>query len=280
MAQTLPAPAETIAVATPVRPPAGRARVHFRMARTVVALMLREISTRYGRSPGGYLWEVAEPIAGIALLSFVFSLTFRTPAIGTNFALFYASGFLPFSIYLDLSSKIAKSLSFSRPFLQYPAVTFVDTIIARLLLNVMTQVTVIVLILGGIDVIYGLNINWNFAALAAGLGMVVVLAAGVGMMNAYLFLEFPVWERAWSILTRPLFLLSGVFYLYSHMPAGAQKILWFNPLLHVVAMFRKGIYGTYNADYASPLYVVSVGIVLTFFGLLLLRRHHQRLLEK
>lgn len=267
-------------MATPVRPPAGRARVHFRMARTVVALMLREISTRYGRSPGGYLWEIVEPIAGIALLSFVFSLTFRTPAIGTNFPLFYASGFLPFSIYLDLSGKIAKSLTFSRPFLQYPSVTFVDTIIARLLLNVLTQMTVVVLILYGIEVIYDLDIIWNFAALAAGLAMVIVLAAGIGMLNAYLFLEFPIWERGWSILMRPLFLLSGVFFLYSQMPAGAQKVLWYNPLLHVVAMFRKGIYGTYNADYASPLYVVSLGVVLIFFGLLLLRRHHQRLLEK
>ena len=42
------------------------------MARTVVALMLREIATTYGRSPGGYVWALADPILGIALLTLVF----------------------------------------------------------------------------------------------------------------------------------------------------------------------------------------------------------------
>ena len=30
----------------------------FATARTIMALILREMSTRYGRTPGGYLWTV------------------------------------------------------------------------------------------------------------------------------------------------------------------------------------------------------------------------------
>ena len=37
-------------------------------------LALREIATTYGRSPGGYVWALADPILGVALLTLVFDV--------------------------------------------------------------------------------------------------------------------------------------------------------------------------------------------------------------
>lgn len=249
------------------------------MMRTVAALMLREIATRYGRSPGGYLWEIAEPVAAITLLSIVFSTTGMRPTQGKSFALFYATGFLPFFLYQDLANMVSRAIAFSRPFLQYPVVSYIDVILARALLNVLTQVTVFIIVLGGINVLFQLNILWDFPALILGLAMTASLGIGVGVINCYLFIEVPVWERAWSILTRPLFLISGVFFTYAMMPPSAQKILWFNPLIHGVGMTRKAVYPSYDDSYVSPLFVFSVAIILTFLGLLMLWRHHSRLLE-
>ncbi|MRX49668.1 sugar ABC transporter permease [Paracoccus sp. S-4012] len=249
------------------------------MGRTIVALILREIATRYGRSPGGYLWEIAEPVAAIALLSMVFSATGMHPTVGTSFALFYATGFLPFSLYLDLSNTVARSVQFSRPFLQYPSVTYMDAILARAILNLLTQTTVFVIVLGGIDLLFGLDTLWNIPALAMAIAMMAAIGIAVGVLNCYLFMEFPVWERAWSILNRPMFLISGIFFTYGMMPASAQKVLWYNPIIHGVAMTRAGVYPAYDASYATPLYVFGVAIVVAFFGLLLLWRHHSRLLE-
>ena len=67
--------------------------------RAIGALVLREMATTFGRSPGGWLWAVAEPVAVIALLSFAFSLAFRSPSLGTSFPLFYATGYLPFLLF-------------------------------------------------------------------------------------------------------------------------------------------------------------------------------------
>ena len=58
-----------------------------------MALIIREMATTYGTSPGGYLWALLEPVAGIALLTFVFTLALDTPPLGQNFAFFYASGY-------------------------------------------------------------------------------------------------------------------------------------------------------------------------------------------
>ena len=69
----------------------------------------------------------------IALLTAVFqgAMGNTRPLIGTNFPLFYASGYLVFQMYHDIANKVATSLRFSRPLLAYPAVTFVDALLAR-----------------------------------------------------------------------------------------------------------------------------------------------------
>jgi len=115
--------------ATPVIRGASR---RFATARTVLALMLREMSTSYGRSPGGYLWAVLEPLGSIILLSLGFALIARHPPIGTNFILFYATGFLPFALFQDVSHSIARCISYSRALLAYPAVTWMDALLRDL----------------------------------------------------------------------------------------------------------------------------------------------------
>ncbi|MFO1140179.1 MAG: ABC transporter permease [Paracoccus sp. (in: a-proteobacteria)] len=249
------------------------------MPRTVVALILREMATTYGRSAGGYVWAILEPVLGVALLSVVFGMALAHPGLGTNFPLFYATGFLPFTMFNDVTNKVATSIRFSRPFLAYPSVTFIDTMIARVVLNALTHTAVIAIVIGGIFVIYQLPVVVNLTLICEALLMITALGVGVGTLNCYLLTAFPLWERIWSIITRPLFLMSGVFFLYEMMPVKAQTFLWYNPVLHCVGMLRHGIYPTYEANYVNPAYVFCVSAVLLFFGLLLLARNHRKLLE-
>lgn len=257
----------------------GRKRPSFQMARTVLALMLREMATTYGRSVGGYLWAILDPVLGVALLSVLFSFALRSPPIGDNFPLFYASGYLPFIMFNSLSQKIARSVQFSRPFMAYPCVTFMDTLVSRLLLNSLTDVVVMAIVLSGIMLIYGLPLQIDGGALAMMLGLLFLLSAGIGTLNCFIMTSFPVYERIWSIVTRPLFLISGVFFTYDAMPPLAQNVLWYNPLIHLVGMTRQSLYPTYNGDYISAGYVALIGIITLFFGLLFLVRHFKRLME-
>ncbi|MFY0633394.1 MAG: ABC transporter permease [Vannielia sp.] len=260
-------------------PPASRP-ARFRTGRAVAALFIREMSTTYGRNAMGYAWAVLEPVAGIALLSLVFSLAFRAPSLGTNFALFYASGLLPFMAYLDISQKVALSLRFSRQLLHYPGVTFVDALAARFLLNTITQTLVLMILLTGIIIAFDLRVILDIPHLALGFGLAVWLALGVGTLNAYLLSSFPTWERSWAILNRPLFILSCVLFVFDDVPQPYQDWLWFNPLIHCVGLVRAGIYATYDASYTSVGYVLAVGGVPMALGLLFLRRHHRNIIDR
>jgi capsular polysaccharide transport system permease protein len=258
--------------------PKRRAR-SFGSLRAVLALILREMATTYGRSPGGYLWAILEPAAGIALLSLVFAAAFRTPALGISFPMFYATGMLPFIMFTDVQGKVALSLMFSKQLLTYPTVTFVDAMLARFLLNVMTQMMVGYIILVGCMLLFETRVIPDLPVIVLAYALASLLALGIGTLNCFLFSRFALMQRAWAILMRPMFLISGIFFLFETLPPTYQNILWYNPLVHVIGLMRRGFYPTYDATYVSVPYVTGISLVCLATGLLFLRRHHRDLLQ-
>ena len=267
-------------MAPPKLAPAGPAfRATWRAPRTIVALILREMGSTYGRSPGGYLWALIEPLGAILLLSVGFSLIVRTPALGESFLFFYATGYLPFQLYQDLAQKTSNALRYSRALLAYPRVTWLDAVLARTILALLTALTVFVILIGGLLLTIDIQVRIRPGAILAGLGIAATLGLGVGLINCVLFNLYPVWQQIWSIVTRPLFLASGVFFIYDNMPPLAQEVLWWNPLLHATGELRRGFYPTYDAPYVSLVYCFGVSLTLIAFGLMLMRRFHKRALE-
>ncbi|MEM6371439.1 MAG: ABC transporter permease [Pseudomonadota bacterium] len=249
-------------------------------ARAVIALILREISTTYGRSPGGYIWAILEPAAGIALLTLIFSTGFRSPPLGTDFALFYAAGVLPFLMYSDVSGKLGNTIQFSRALLAYPRVTFLDALMARFVLNVLTQLVVHAVVMGVIILVLRPDTAFDASRIALAYLMLVSLAFGVGTLNSFLTLAYPVWQTAWAVLNRPLFLVSCIFFNFEIVPQPYQDYLWFNPLVHVVGMMRDGFYPFYQPTYVSVMYPIALGGGLALVGLFLLNRYHRDILDK
>ena len=237
--------------------------------RSVCALMLRDVSATHGAS-GGYLWAIVEPVAGIILMTIAFSFALREPPLGASFALFYATGMLPFTAFREMSVKVAKSLDQNRPLLAYPSVVFTDAILARFFLTFATQAVIWCVVLLGIVYVVSPSSTMSLERVALGFVLVNALGLGIGIFNAMVFRRLPVWERVWNILNRPLFLISTVFYLYGDLPKFAQDAMWFNPLIHVVGWVREGFYGTYEAGYASLLFVASIPMIAAVAGLYLL----------
>jgi capsular polysaccharide transport system permease protein len=113
----------------------------------------------------------------------------------------------------------------------------------------------------------------DFKAILQSYASAILLGIGVGTLNCYLLLAYPLWRTIWGILTRPLFILSAIFYLFEELPQFAQEILWYNPLIHVTGLNRSGFFVTYEPSYISLLYVAVFSVIPLFFGLLILRRY-------
>ena len=252
---------------------------NYRFIRSVAAFMLRDMATSYGRHPGGFLWAFVEPIAAISLLTIVFSMAFRAPALGDNFALFYASGYLPFMLYSELSGKISQSIKSSRPLLMYPTVNFFDAIAARFLLCLVVHLVVFCVVIQLILLSTGTNHILDMRRVMQSLLMASSLGLGVGTLNCFLSSRMPVWDRIWSIANRPSFIIAGIFFTYESVPEPVRSYLWYNPLIHIVGEMRGGIYPTYDASYVNNGYVFIIANTCLFVGLLLLLRNHRAVIH-
>jgi capsular polysaccharide transport system permease protein len=262
--------------------PARLRKQHTRFAslRAIFALVLREISTTYGRSAGGYVWAVLEPAAGVVLLTIIFSIGFRSPPLGTDFAYFYASGLLAFTMYVDISAKLGQSIQFSQRLLAYPRVTFVDALLARLLLNSLTQLIVHLIVMTFVVLISPSDTTIDMSKLVIGYAMIIVLSAGIGTLNSFLSLAYPIWATAWAVLSRPLFIASCIFFVFDSVPQPYNDYLWYNPLVHIVGMMRDGYYPYYQPAYVSVAYVFVVGLTTLCIGLFFLNRYHRDIILK
>jgi capsular polysaccharide transport system permease protein len=261
----------------PPAPDATRPRPN--KLRVLLALMLREMSTRYGRNPGGYFWALVEPLAMIMVLAIGFSLLLRNPSLGNSFLLFYATGFLPFTMFMRTSLYVQTALRYSRPLLNYPVVSWFDVTMARAITNGLTMcMTAVFLFAGILGYIPGVQ-TLEPAPIAAAFLAAFVLGIGVGLMNGVLAGFFPVWATLWNIATAPIFILSGVIWIFEDLPPLGQQVLVWNPLVHILGQARSGFFPTYGPQYLDLVYVWGLALVALALCLLLMRRFHRDILQ-
>lgn len=250
-----------------------------RTLRVLSALMLREMTTRYGRSAGGYIWAVLEPVGMILILSFAFSQFLRTPPVGESFVLFYATGYLPFHYFAEISNTTSSAVSTNRSLLHLPLVTPLDTILARFWLSFLTLIVVSAVVLFGLAYLYSETLSVDLEGLIRSFGAGAVLGIGIGTLNALIFPFVPVWRQIWGIISRPLFLISGIFFVFEELPEPLQALLYWNPLIHVVGASRKAFFPTYDGTYVNIGYAYAVGILAFLIGAALLVRHRSFVIE-
>ena len=239
--------------------------------RVVAALLIREMSTRFGSRPGGYIWALVDPASYIILLTVIFQAIARHPALGTSFPLFYASGYLAFQFYIAVASYVGSALGANKALLSYPNVAPFDTVVARFILQFGTTAFVACIVVGVISLglYHPLRLDWPpiiEASLAASL-----LALGVALSNTVLFRAWPIYESVYAIISKPLMLVSGVFFLPGSLPDPFREIVLLNPLAHVIILFRTGFYpeyraGGYSAPYLYAFVTASLFIGMTLFS--------------
>tara|TARA_B110001454_G_scaffold216085_2_gene238699 strand:+ start:3989 stop:5824 length:1836 start_codon:yes stop_codon:yes gene_type:complete len=212
--------------------------------RIIIALLLRESRTRFGRSRLGYAWVLFEPIAhiGIMIVLISFLSHSRVPPIGESFALFYFTGIIPYHLFTHTVSHVMKSVPENRPLLQLPVVRAFDVYAARGLLELITEIVVACVLLLFFAIAGLAIIPINPSGVAIGLILLWFGAVGVGMIFAVLCAFFSAWERIWGALASILYFSSGTFYIPRIMPENIRAILSWNPLLQAIEFIRSNYF--------------------------------------
>lgn len=236
-------------------------------ARVVAALLLRETRVRFGRSQVGYLWAILEPLGGILVLSFAFYMIGRVPAVGQSLYLFLALGMLGYNMQRRLATQVGAAFEANQALLAFPIVKRVDTMLARGILEIATNLLSMGIIITGLMVIEDIPPPAHLDVFVAGIAALSLLGFGLGTVNAILNSYSASWRHIEAVISRPLFLMSGVFFMPSMLPSQINEILAWNPILHGIEWLRYGYYEGYRPDYISFEYLIGWGLAATLIGL-------------
>ncbi len=237
----------------------------------ILALILRETRTRFGRSRLGYLWALIEPLVITFTFYAVLMIAGRSRPTGMGLFSFIATGVLPYTLFSNTVNRVADAVSSNKALLYYPQVRPIELVISRAVLEAATFIAVFVLIMTGdalisqrLDLEDPLLVMTGFLAASA-------LGTGVGLIFCALGQVSSMTDRIRGPLLRPLFWVSGVFFTAGTIPDNARDEMLWNPLLHITEVTRAGWFTGYDATYVEMGYVLWWIGCLALVGLLLER---------
>ncbi len=244
--------------------------------RVISALILRETRSRYGDSKLGFFWALFEPFAHIAVFMAIFSAMGRGVPIGDSMAVFILTGIIPWLLFNNIVTGIMGGVEGNQSLLGYPQVMPIDITLSRIALEFSTLVIVFLFFLI-LAINFGFSINIDDSLMMfSSVGILIILASGIGMINAAIKLYYPSYGTIYSAFSRPFYFMSGIFYTADFLSPDVLNLIDFNPILHVVEWFRSGFYTSFDSHFYDVEYVVSVSLAFFIIGLMAERLTRKR----
>jgi len=246
--------------------------------RVIGALILRELHTRYGRENVGYLWMFLEPMLLASVIGLLHYETGHEAYGGDIKPLpFAVIGYTTFILFRGIVNRAEGAIEANAPLLYHRSVTLLDLVLARALLE--------------------------FAAVFMTFATIMTLIVCTGLANPparplYLMLGWALmW---WFCLAQSLLItaathdrrtlgrfvhpytyfmtgLSGAFYMMKWLPEGVREWAAWLPSTTIFETVRYGWFESAKDDYCYYGYVSGFCLVLTWIGLVLLRRARSRI---
>lgn len=248
-------------------------RSRFQIQRDVIyALLLRELSSRFGKSRGGFLWVLVEPIAHLVLPIVIFGFIRQRLMPGVEYPVFLVYGFLPFLLFKAICLQIVDGANAGQGLLSYRQVLLMDVFVAKAMAHCVIHAIVFSIVLTGLAMLGYQIVPVRPVELAGLLALTAVLAFGLGVLFAAIASLVPDARPVIHVLFMPLYFVSGILFPVTRFPD--EWVLWLsiNPVLHLVELSRLfGVDGYEPMKYTSIAYPVGLALVSTLIGLMLYR---------
>ena len=231
--------------------------------RVIGALLMREIITRYGRNNIGFLWLFVEPLLMTLIMVLMWKF-FKVNNISTlNIVAFTITGYPMMMMWRNASNRAIGSISANMSLLYHRNVRVLDTIFARMLLEIagatIAQIAIMSVLIAvrWIDIFYML-LAWLLRAM---------FAIGLGLIICSVAFHFEPFGKVWGTISFVMMPLSGVFFFVHNLPQQLQHYVLMLPMVHGTEMFRAGYFGNSVTTYGNPWFILLCNLVLLLLGL-------------
>jgi capsular polysaccharide transport system permease protein len=247
-------------------------------ARVIRAIVLRDMRTRFGQTFAGTAIIVLWPLSHVIVLIGAWTMGRGLLPIGTDPAIFFGTGALPYILYFYPARMIMLSIVQNRPLLGLPVVKTSDIIIARSIVDLIAAFWVVVLLMV-VMLAFGIDpMPHRYADAMAAILATIYFAFAVGYLGAVMYAMVKFWlaiQIGGSIL---MFFASGALIVPTALPEKVRNVLWFDPLLHSVEWLRSAYYDGYGYGMLSKSYFLWSSTVILFIALAIERGARGRLM--
>jgi lipopolysaccharide transport system permease protein len=229
-----------VSAAVPVR---GRSLALVRnvwRARAVVrALVARDLRARYVGSALGLLWSLVNPLAQLAIFTFVFSsvLAVRFADDRVPFVLYLAAALFPWLAFQESVLRSATCLV-DNAVLVKRVVFPVEVLPVQIALSSLVHQMIALGLLLALMVVFGVMPGPALLALPALVAVQLLFTIGLGWAAAALHVYVRDTAPALGVLFPMWFYLTPIIYPYQLVPPPLQAVLALNPLTALVQDYR------------------------------------------
>jgi len=247
--------------------------------RVIVALLLREAQTRFGKTRLGYLWALIEPISHVAVMSLVYWAINRMAPVGASVVLFFVTGVLPYFLFQKVALHLGGAVRSNQKLLRLPLVNTMNLVVSRAALEGLTWIVVSALIFFALITTGRAEPPEHPGACMVAAAAAFGLGCGVGLVNAVLMPIWPSWVQIYPTVTRPLYHFSAIFFFIDQIPSYLRDWLSWNPMVHAIQWFRQGYRDDYASTVLDEIYLLKWIAVTLLLGLCMERLAQRRLAE-
>lgn len=240
-----------------------------RQTRIISALMIREMTTRYGRDGLGFAWVVIEPLSFCVGVLVLWSFIKPPFEHGIRLQAFSLTGYMCIILLRHMISYSFNAIQANIGLLHHRQVKPLHVLLSRNLLELLGTTATFIIVYVALLGLRLIEPPHDLLLTYCGWLMMTWLALGLALVMTGLAIRFEAIERIVGLLTYILIPLSGAFFMVAWLPPQAQEIILLFPFPHAVEMLRAGVFGPFVETIYDWRYALTFGIVLNLIGLLL-----------
>lgn len=239
--------------------------------RSIGALLMREVLTRYGRHNIGFLWLLLEPMLLTLGVTLLWHFTFKERAGNLSITAFAVTGYSSIQLWRTTAGRCIHALQPNLSLLYHRNVRIIDIYCARILLELAgatAAFAVMLCVFVSTDLmalpvdLFPLLLGWFLLGWFGG-ALSLVLGAASELTELV--------ERIWHPVSYLLFPLSGAMFLVQWLPTSYQSLVLWVPMVTPNELIRWGYFGSAVTPHYDVPWVVTVNLALTLIGLYVCR---------
>lgn len=239
--------------------------------RVIGALMIRELTTRFGRENIGFLWIMVEPMLFALLVGLLWRAMKGPFEFGVDIVAFVVTGYIPLVLFRSSVSRAVSSFSANGSLMYHRQIKILDLIMVRFGIEFIGHMMAYLFIGLALGALGFFPLPYDIGFVILGWFYYSLFTFSITLIVAPLSEMSEVLEKIVPVATYIMIPFSGAFYFVSALSPAAAEFVLYSPPVHGMEMMRYGVFGPSIDPHYNFVYPLAFSLICVALGLLLCR---------